>query len=233
MPDLVSKNTALMIFSLSAQAEGRRKRLLGRRRSDGNRILQFLISQTSQIAQASNVEVVWVDEKKQKGQDFGQRFTNAFVDLFAQGYEKVISIGNDCPDLSPGILEEALVRLQQNNLVLGPALDGGEYLIGIHRDDFVASDFEDLPWNTAELHEAFLHLAKASKTQVYCLTTLADIDDQRALWHYLKCFSETAFARFLNKIIQKKTTRPTTPTEGFREIHLLANQPLRAPPFFH
>mgnify|MGYP005666586483 CR=1 FL=1 len=219
-----------MVFSLSVRAEGRRKRILGHRRLGNRRILEYLIRHTSTIAQASNVDVIWIDEKRQKGQRFGERFTNAFVDLFEQGYKKVISIGNDCPDLSPDIINKALTTLQQNTLVLGPTVDGGDYLIGVHREDFVAQDWEQLPWNTSGLHQAFLQLAEAGKMQVNCLDILADIDDQQSLLQYLKCSPRTVFTRFVINVFQENYRPARENMTHVRDFRLFSNHPLRAPP---
>ncbi len=63
--------------------------------------------------------------------DLGARLIAAFDRAFRAGAEKVVVIGSDCPDLDPGILRQAFARLDDVRAVLGPAEDGGYYLIGL------------------------------------------------------------------------------------------------------
>ncbi|MBI2384646.1 MAG: TIGR04282 family arsenosugar biosynthesis glycosyltransferase [Elusimicrobia bacterium] len=63
--------------------------------------------------------------------DLGARLVAAFDKAFRAGAEKVVVIGSDCPDLEPDILRQAFARLDDVQAVLGPAEDGGYYLIGL------------------------------------------------------------------------------------------------------
>ena len=75
----------------------------------------------------------WNDYKRklQKGVGLGERMAQAFREGFLQGYEQIILMGSDLPDLSPVDLQQAFSALDANDHVLGPALDGGYYLIGM------------------------------------------------------------------------------------------------------
>ncbi|MDH5608639.1 MAG: TIGR04282 family arsenosugar biosynthesis glycosyltransferase [Cyclobacteriaceae bacterium] len=67
----------------------------------------------------------------QEGNDLGQRMLNALYDAFENGYEKVVLMGSDIPDISKKILQEAFQQLDNKDVVIGPAEDGGYYLIGM------------------------------------------------------------------------------------------------------
>ncbi len=67
----------------------------------------------------------------QVGEDLGQRLHRIFVDLFAKGYKQVIIVGTDVPTLPLSVYQEAFAMLGRSDVVLGPALDGGYYLIGL------------------------------------------------------------------------------------------------------
>ncbi|WP_258103761.1 TIGR04282 family arsenosugar biosynthesis glycosyltransferase [Marinoscillum sp. MHG1-6] len=67
----------------------------------------------------------------QKGKDLGERMLNAFQKSFDAGYEKAIIVGSDCFELQKTHIEEALDELDKNDLVIGPASDGGYYLLGM------------------------------------------------------------------------------------------------------
>jgi len=79
----------------------------------------------------------WDNELYQKrlqaGEDLGARMQNAFGDLFGFGYEKVVIIGTDLYDLNTTDLEKAFTALESSNFVVGPAEDGGYYLLGMRK----------------------------------------------------------------------------------------------------
>lgn len=82
----------------------------------------------------------------QVGDDLGARMNQAFETMFARGYKRALIVGTDVPSLPLEHYKQALALLETNDLVLGPALDGGYYLIGLKRD---APDlFSGIPWST-------------------------------------------------------------------------------------
>jgi rSAM/selenodomain-associated transferase 2 len=94
-----------------------------------------------------------------------------------------VIVGTDCPGLSSAVAEDALGRLSENDLVLGPAADGGYYLIGLRRE--VPQLFSDIPWGTGEVLEATLQKARELKMSVSLLQTLRDVDlpEDLDVWH--------------------------------------------------
>lgn len=87
----------------------------------------------------------------QEGNSLGERMNNAFEKVFALGAKQVIIIGCDCPKISSSIIEEAFETLNQKDTVIGPAKDGGYYLLGsksLHR--FL---FEEKEWSTDSVFE--------------------------------------------------------------------------------
>ena len=71
--------------------------------------------------------------KLQKGEDLGERMKNAFSEGFSEGYSRIIIIGTDLFDLEKHDLETAFAKLQDHDYVIGPAEDGGYYLLGMKR----------------------------------------------------------------------------------------------------
>ncbi|NLW92349.1 MAG: glycosyltransferase [Syntrophomonadaceae bacterium] len=121
--------------------------------------------------------------RRQKGADLGERMLNAAHDVLAR-YDSVILLGSDMPVLNPGLLEETRKRLHENDLVIGPAEDGGYYLLGCKRVH--AELFKDIPWGTGNV----LHLTiqEAEKRGLICtlLPAHSDIDT----WNDLVSFYE-------------------------------------------
>ncbi|WP_194775912.1 TIGR04282 family arsenosugar biosynthesis glycosyltransferase [Pararhodonellum marinum] len=111
----------------------------------------------------------------QTGQDLGIRMYNAMRYGKAHGYEKVIIIGSDCPEMKSDCLENAVEMLDRFDLVLGPASDGGYYLIGAkeaHQDIF-----QQMPWSTDKVLSETLSRSKAVGLHSFLLPTLSDIDE--------------------------------------------------------
>lgn len=111
-------------------------------------------------------------KKKQFGEDLGIRMQHAFQDAFATGYEKVIIIGTDLIDLSKEIIEEAYLQLETNDVVMGPAQDGGYYLLGMK--SLHPNVFEKKSWGTSTVSAETLNDLKDKK--VHLLHELNDAD---------------------------------------------------------
>jgi len=106
--------------------------------------------------------------------DLGTRMKRSLINTFSQAAEKVIIIGTDCPDLNPQILTTAFEQLNVFNLVLGPALDGGYYLIGLQQP--IAKLFANIPWGTAQVFSKTVEIAQKLNLSIGYLQPLADID---------------------------------------------------------
>ena len=110
----------------------------------------------------------------QKGIDLGERMKNAFKKGFEHGYERIILIGSDLPDITTDHINKGLKLLEKNQTVFGPAEDGGYYLIGLSKmHDFV---FDNKPWSQNNLLEKTLSDIKENGVTFTTLETLNDID---------------------------------------------------------
>jgi rSAM/selenodomain-associated transferase 1 len=80
----------------------------------------------------------------QMGNDLGDRMKNAFEQVFSRGFNRVLLIGSDSPDLTNLLIDEALGALQEYDAVVGPSHDGGYYLIAFKRDTFLTQVFNGI-----------------------------------------------------------------------------------------
>jgi rSAM/selenodomain-associated transferase 1 len=110
----------------------------------------------------------------QSGTDLGGRMRMAFEFLFSKGYEKVVIIGTDCPTLTARLLKTAFRSLETAELVIGPASDGGYYLMGMNQ--FFPELFESIPWSTDQVLELTLDRADKLGLEYDLLDVLSDID---------------------------------------------------------
>ncbi len=106
--------------------------------------------------------------------DLGERMAHAFETAFAAGSTAVVIIGTDCPQLDVDLLAKAFGELRQHDLVLGPAVDGGYYLIGLRRP--IPELFRGIAWSTADVLAQTLVIAHQRSLRVCHLPTLADVD---------------------------------------------------------
>lgn len=111
-------------------------------------------------------------KKLQNGSDLGERMHQAFAELFNLGYEKVIIIGSDLLDLNEALITEAFQQLNPSDFVIGPAKDGGYYLLGMKRLN--SEVFQNKDWGTDSVLKATLE--NLQNNNVHLLKELNDID---------------------------------------------------------
>lgn len=112
------------------------------------------------------------DKRLQQGSDLGERMSNAFQNSFEDGFENIIIIGSDIYELATKDLLEAFESLEQNDFVLGPAEDGGYYLLGMKA--YNETVFKNKNWGKEEVFQNTMDDLKNEK--VYLLKSKNDID---------------------------------------------------------
>lgn len=120
----------------------------------------------------------------QKGNNIGERMANAFIRSFSEGFHHVILVGADIPDLTEKIINEAFSSLQKYPAVLGPAFDGGYYLIGFNANNFVPEVFQNISFGTDRVCEQTLTVFHKKSLPVHMLPTWRDIDTYEDLVHF-------------------------------------------------
>jgi uncharacterized protein len=115
----------------------------------------------------------------QYGKDLGERMMNAFLKAFAMGYTNVVIIGSDCVELNESILNDAFAKLEHNDVVIGPAADGGYYLLGMKK--FIKELFREKEWSTDNVLLDTLLDIKKQGVAYAMLPTLNDIDEEKDL----------------------------------------------------
>ena len=111
-------------------------------------------------------------KKLQQGANLGARMQNAFETAFKNSYEKVVIVGSDLFDLKPSHIEDAFSALENNEVVLGPSLDGGYYLLGMKK--MHPTVFKNKEWGTDSVLESTLK--NLNQQNVKLLEALNDID---------------------------------------------------------
>ena len=114
--------------------------------------------------------------RRQAGHDLGEKMSNAFADVFREQVDLAVLIGSDIPYLDSSLIGDFFSRLTEYPLVLGPALDGGYYLIGFQRQLFTPRVFQNIAWSTATVFGDTMQRAKESALTVYSGKMLEDVD---------------------------------------------------------
>lgn len=122
---------------------------------------------------------LWDGNEKylQSGVDLGDRMKNAFNCVFAKGYSKVIIIGSDCFELTPDILKSAFDKLDRSDIVIGPAKDGGYYLLGMGKPNPYL--FDNIQWSTNRVLYETMEIIKENKLSCNLLPELTDVDEAK------------------------------------------------------
>jgi rSAM/selenodomain-associated transferase 1 len=133
-----------------------------------------------------NEDDIWKNAEFQKfvqlGDNLGKRMSKAFLESFKMGYKKVVIIGGDCFELNEKIINDAFKILEENEVALGPAKDGGYYLLGMR--NYYGQLFENKIWSTQTvLLYTLLDLSNLNLS-FKLLPTLSDVDDEKDLLNY-------------------------------------------------
>lgn len=151
-------------------------------------IYLFLLNRTRSITENLPMEKeVWYSEtvikndfwdpkifhkKKQRGTDLGERMKNAFVEGFKNGYKKIVLIGSDIYDLTEKDIETAFKKLEKSEVILGPAADGGYYLVGMK--SLHPKIFREKSWGTDQVLKETL--SDLNPKKLFLLETRHDVD---------------------------------------------------------
>lgn len=185
---LTSKN-ALIIFTRNPEL-GKVKTRLAKTVGDKTalKIYKFLISHIVEVSE--NIEVdkyvfyseniqendVWDNsvfrKKLQQGENLGERMNKAFEELFKMGYEKVVIAGSDIYELTTQDIEDSFIALETDDFVIGPAKDGGYYLLGTKQLN--QDVFKNKNWGTSSVFKETMSDLKNEKVSL--LAVKSDVD---------------------------------------------------------
>lgn len=228
--DLNTQKTAILFFSRTAKTEARIKPLAqGKRASES--IAEYAIHTIYSVAKQTDIPLFVSTEKDQRGSTFGERFTHAFEDIYQQGFEKVIAIGNDCLSISPDDILIAANNVNESKCVIGPSLDGGAYLIGIHKTTFQKQAFCDIHWQSAFTLSTLQDYLVEQNCDTILLSEKVDIDtisDWNTTLNAIPFYIKKKILRLFSK---GKKTLIDSCYMAIKLLSFATTKSLRAPPF--
>lgn len=113
----------------------------------------------------------------QSGSNLGERMSNAFECLFEKGFTKIIIIGSDCFELDEKIISGAFLKLNEYETVIGPATDGGYYLLGIQSP--FKNLFENITWSSNSVFDETIKQIEQRNLSLFLLPSLNDVDEAK------------------------------------------------------
>lgn len=124
------------------------------------------------------------EKRLQHGNDLGERMKHAFAESFKSGYNSICIIGTDCLEITEEILKNAFEALDHHDTVIGPAVDGGYYLLGMNK--FIPELFDNKKWSTSSVCNDTISDFKRFNCSYQLLPMLHDIDTEADLPQYLR-----------------------------------------------
>lgn len=168
-------------------------------------IYQFLLKRTKEVTEQIQLDkTVFYSEKiiendiwssdflkdLQIGDDLGEKMENAFKKAFDIGYQKVIIIGSDLYDIEPYHIHEAFNQLSTKDVVIGPAKDGGYYLLGLK--EIHPNLFKNKNWGSSTVRRDTM--SDLQKVTIHLLEELNDVDILDDIIHH------SAFTHFFTDL---------------------------------
>lgn len=191
----------ILMFANSSSEEIKHKPI-----QKGKALFEYCTMKTLREIEKSNLPYVIYTEKEQRGDSFEERLVNAIQEIFSQGYQKIITIGNDSPELKATDLVDANRTISEKNIVIGPSMDGGIYLLGIHKTHFQKEIILQLPWKTPNLMPAMIDFFRKKQITLHIKKRLRDIDtisDVKCFSGFFKTFSYS-FLQLLSYLLQEE-----------------------------
>lgn len=164
--------TAILLFARTPKAEIQHKWL-----PKGELLYAQFNEHSLNLIRRSGIPFFHFSEKDQRGKNFGEKFANAIQEIFDSGYDRIISIGNDSPQLSHVEIRTAIQSLEDGIQVLGPSKDGGIYLLGLLRSAFDKQRFLEFSWGHRCLYGELKEFLEINAKNVHILPAFFDIDN--------------------------------------------------------
>lgn len=228
----MNQQTAILFFSRTLAEEAKVKSLVSKTEKDKNTVvIDQLMQHSLTVAKNSGLQVFTSYSVNQKGESFGERLANAIEGVYEKGFEKVIAIGNDCPSITSQLLKKVSQQLLEEQLVLGPSLDGGVYLIGIDKSVYDRNSFVNLNWLEDSLQDYWVGYASEFLITLNWLKQESDIDSELDLFQYLKSVG-SKLAHLLKQLFIKVELRKYSKYFTLNSVLLTRYTSYKAPPFF-
>ncbi len=224
------KKTAILFFSQTAAREAASKNFFTKEKNI--EFARALISKTQEHLKSSDLPIFHSHEGNQSGRNFGERLTHAFQSLFDKGYESVIAVGNDCPELENVRWDDVETELNLGNAVIGQSARGGAYLIALNKTQFNPATFKALPWCCGQLFESLCAYTLAQQNgDLHLLAILRDINSLSDVRQVLRSSKLSSYFKKIVAAISRQINLDVPRTFRTVSIFLQSAVSFRGPPY--
>jgi uncharacterized protein len=189
---MVNRHSNLLIIFVKTPVKGRVKTRLARTIGDENalNVYRRLIDHTCFVAGKAEADTeIWCSDpggaqfewgvpgaevKVQILGSLGEKMNYSFKEAFDNGYKRVVIIGSDCYEITSGHINDAFQYLEKSDVVIGPSVDGGYYLLGMN--SWYPNLFKNISWSTTVVYQQTLLRVSEEEYSILLLETLNDID---------------------------------------------------------
>jgi len=144
--------------------------------------------------------------RAQGGGGLGERLCRAFREAFESGARQVVVIGSDCPDVTPADIETAWAALATDDVALGPAADGGYWLVGLRA--LHEPIFRGIHWSTSSVLAQTLAICQQRGLSVHRLRELSDVDTEEDWSRFLQAQKNSASASVRRPAAKPSARKP-------------------------
>lgn len=229
--EILVNNTAIIFFTSSASREAAEKSFLKTSLKSNKTIAANLIGHSLATIKKTTFPFYIFDEKKQAGNTFNEKLLSAIAYGFDKGHDKLIVIGNDCPQLTAKDILIADEKLNNNDFIIGPTYTGGLYFIGLTKNVDYQNFITSIEWQTGTVVERAISFLHDFEVDYYLLSTLSDFNDiNDYIFLKLRLAVYNKFLKVIKCIIASYTSLfYLSPVTIIQCIQLSAKQ-LRGPP---
>jgi len=175
---LNNSRTAILYFALRPKVEAKRKPIFPEHGRDANeRFYRLMQEELFNKIVPLGIPMIEMDERHQQGKRFGDRITHAIQHVWSQGFDQVIILGNDCPEVGTKTIQESIELLAAGCPSLMRTHRGGAGLIAIRKQDFRAELWPEMEWQTPHTFDELFDCLAGCKVigdQLSEINTLSD-----------------------------------------------------------
>jgi len=222
--------TAILYFAFRPEMEAVRKPIFS---NHGRKVnVQFYHDLQDELFDRLTplgLPVIHIADNEQRGNGFAERITNAVEDVWAKGYERVIVLGNDCPELDIDSYQRCIEWLDKGNSCLIPTQHGGAGLIALHKSQYNASHWIDLEWQSAATFDELFDCLSSCKVLDRTLTELNTLADAY-MYLELRKYANDEIALIIDGILNPLRQFVSLSFTG-SDLTFQQSRKLRGPPF--
>lgn len=182
---------ALLVFIRDAHDEARDKPIFQYDEARNKQLYTYLNQRIVSVAESSPFDFYVISTQQQVGDDFADRFKNAFKSIFEMGYDAVVSVGNDVPQVNSKTIDQVVDKFEKHDVVIGKTTSNGAYTVGLTKYAFTKCDFDAVDWSSKNVVCSINKRSHEQGSSYYQLEPIFhEINTHQDLRTFIKCVQQ-------------------------------------------